>query len=150
MKVVLFCGGFGTRLREYSDTIPKSMVSIGPRPIIWHLMKYYAHSGHTEFILWLTDLSLPAYLEHFRSHDKVASFLCVRPAHSFHVVSLGNGGDVLDLRDATESDLWINGGFFAFKHRIFEYIKDGEELVCEPFQRLIRDNELVAYQYTGF
>ncbi|OLC63376.1 MAG: glucose-1-phosphate cytidylyltransferase [Acidobacteria bacterium] len=229
MKVVLFCGGFGTRLREYSDTIPKSMVSIGPRPIIWHLMKYYAHYGHTEFILclgyrgdlikeyflnydecvsndftlsdggktvhvhhrdiddWkitfaetglhsnlgqrllaaekyvgtddvflanysdgLTDLSLPAYLEHFRSHDKVASFLCVRPAHSFHVVSLGNGGDVLDLRDATESDLWINGGFFAFKHRIFEYIKDGEELVCEPFQRLIRDNELVAYQYTGF
>src|SRR6059058_3121883 len=53
MKVVLFCGGFGTRLREYSDTIPKSMVSIGPRPIIWHLMKYYAHFGHTEFILCL-------------------------------------------------------------------------------------------------
>ena len=53
MKVVLFCGGFGTRLREYSDTIPKSMVSIGPRPIIWHLMKYYAHYGHTEFILCL-------------------------------------------------------------------------------------------------
>src|SRR5436309_14021179 len=53
MKVVLFCGGFGTRLREYSDTIPKSMVSIGPRPIIWHLMKYYAHYGHTEFVLCL-------------------------------------------------------------------------------------------------
>jgi glucose-1-phosphate cytidylyltransferase len=53
MKVVLFCGGLGTRLKEYSDTIPKPMVDIGYRPIMWHLMKYYAHFGHTEFILCL-------------------------------------------------------------------------------------------------
>src|SRR6516225_4620031 len=53
MKVVLFCGGLGTRLREYSETVPKPMVNIGYRPIIWHLMKYYAHYGHTEFILCL-------------------------------------------------------------------------------------------------
>ena len=53
MKVVLFCGGLGTRLREHSDTIPKPLVSIGYRPIIWHLMRYYAHFGHTEFILCL-------------------------------------------------------------------------------------------------
>jgi len=53
MKVVLFCGGLGTRLREYSDTIPKPLVPIGDRPIIWHLMRYYAHYGHTEFILCL-------------------------------------------------------------------------------------------------
>ena len=53
MKVVLFCGGLGTRLREHSDTIPKPLVHIGSRPIIWHLMRYYAHFGHTEFILCL-------------------------------------------------------------------------------------------------
>jgi len=53
MKVVLFCGGLGTRLREHSDTIPKPLVSIGRRPILWHLMRYYAHFGHTEFILCL-------------------------------------------------------------------------------------------------
>jgi glucose-1-phosphate cytidylyltransferase len=53
MKVVLFCGGLGTRLKEYSDTIPKPMVDIGFRPLMWHLMKYYAHYGHTEFILCL-------------------------------------------------------------------------------------------------
>ena len=53
MKVVLFCGGLGTRLREYSETIPKPMVPIGHRPILWHLMKYYAHYGHREFILCL-------------------------------------------------------------------------------------------------
>jgi glucose-1-phosphate cytidylyltransferase len=53
MKVVLFCGGLGTRLREHSDTVPKSLVNIGNRPIIWHLMRYYAHFGHTDFVLCL-------------------------------------------------------------------------------------------------
>lgn len=53
MKVVLFCGGFGTRLREQSETIPKPLVEIGYRPIIWYLMKYYAHYGHKDFVLCL-------------------------------------------------------------------------------------------------
>ena len=53
MKVVLFCGGMGLRLREFSESIPKPMVPVGPRPIIWHLMKYYAHYGHKDFILCL-------------------------------------------------------------------------------------------------
>jgi glucose-1-phosphate cytidylyltransferase len=53
MKVVLFCGGLGTRLREHSDTIPKPLVNIGVRPIVWHLMRYYAHYGHKDFILCL-------------------------------------------------------------------------------------------------
>ena len=53
MKVVLFCGGLGTRLREHSETIPKPLVPIGDRPMIWHLMKYYAHYGHRDFVLCL-------------------------------------------------------------------------------------------------
>src|SRR3954454_5426031 len=53
MKVVLFCGGQGLRLRDYSENTPKPMVPIGYRPILWHLMKYYAHYGHKDFILCL-------------------------------------------------------------------------------------------------
>ena len=53
MKVVLFCGGEGMRLRGYSEDVPKPMVTIGSRPILWHVMKYYAHFGHKEFILCL-------------------------------------------------------------------------------------------------
>lgn len=53
MKVVLFCGGYGTRLQEFSQTTPKSLIQIGNRPIIWHLMRYYAHFGHKEFVLCL-------------------------------------------------------------------------------------------------
>src|SRR5271167_3290534 len=51
MKVVLFCGGAGMRLRGYADDVPKPMVKIGSRPILWHLMKYYAHFGHKDFVL---------------------------------------------------------------------------------------------------
>lgn len=72
MKVVLFCGGLGTRLREHSDTIPKPLATIGYRPIIWHLMRYYAHYGHTEFILCLGyrgDL----IREYFLSYDEAMS-----------------------------------------------------------------------------
>jgi glucose-1-phosphate cytidylyltransferase len=53
VKVVLFCGGLGTRLRELTGDVPKPMVNIGYRPILWHLMKYYAHFGHTDFVLCL-------------------------------------------------------------------------------------------------
>ena len=53
MKVVLFCGGMGMRMREYSEAVPKPMVPIGYRPILWHVMKYYAHYGHKDFILCL-------------------------------------------------------------------------------------------------
>jgi len=53
MKVVLFCGGLGMRLREFSDSIPKPMVPIGHRPIVWNLMKFYSHYGHKDFVLCL-------------------------------------------------------------------------------------------------
>src|SRR5215470_2704139 len=53
MKVVLFCGGLGMRIREAGESIPKPMVNIGYRPILWHVMKYYAHHGHKDFILCL-------------------------------------------------------------------------------------------------
>jgi glucose-1-phosphate cytidylyltransferase len=67
MKVVLFCGGYGMRLRDYSESIPKPMVPIGYRPILWHIMKYYAHYGHTDFILclgWKADV-IKDYFLHY-------------------------------------------------------------------------------------
>ncbi|MBH0774738.1 glycosyltransferase family protein [Nocardia bovistercoris] len=54
MKVVLFCGGYGMRMRHSdTDVVPKPMQMVGPRPLIWHVMRYYAHFGHREFILCL-------------------------------------------------------------------------------------------------
>lgn len=230
MKVVLFCGGLGLRIRDAED-IPKPMVNICYRPILWHVMKYYAHFGHKDFILclghraetiknyflnynecasndfvlsgggkalelfnsdihdWritfvdtginsnigqrlkavekylegeeeflanysdgLTDLPLSRQIEHFHKNEKLASFLCVRPNLSYHLVALkpGAGNLVSDMHAIDDGSVRINGGFFIFKRQIFNYIRDKEELVIEPFHRLISENQLIGYTYDGF
>ena len=229
MKVVLFCGGLGMRLRDYSELVPKPMVPIGYRPILWHLMKYYAHFGHTEFILclgyradvvkdyflnydeclsndftlteggrgihvknpdianWkitfvdtgmrttiagrmraireylgsdeyflanyadgLSDLPLNGYIDTFLAQEKTACFVCVKPTTYFHIVSLRDDETVERVQELGESGIWMNGGFFVFHRRIFDYIEEGEELVHEPFSRLIEARELVGQKYRGF
>ncbi|MEN6624692.1 MAG: sugar phosphate nucleotidyltransferase [Candidatus Sumerlaeia bacterium] len=231
MKVVLFCGGKGMRLRDYSEQIPKPMICIGYRPVLWHVMKYYAHFGHTDFILclgykadyiknyflnyneclsndfvlrpgggeqvhllnrdidnWtitfidtgmetniggrlrmvrryvqdepmflanysdaLTDLDLRLMIRDFqRRPESVASFLCVRPCTSFHLVQFDAKSQVTAIRDVHQSDVWINGGFFAMRPEIFDYMNEGEELVAEPFQRLIDEKRLHAFHYERF
>jgi len=229
MKVVIFCGGLGMRLREYSENTPKPMVNIGYRPILWHVMKYYAHYGHKDFILclgykadiikdyflnydecvsndfvlsrgggklellnsdiqdWkitfvdtdltsnigqrlmavekylegeevflanysdgLTNLPLPDLVDNFLKHEKIACFLCVKPTQSFHVVSTKDGGVVSEILHVDQTDMWINGGYFIFRQEIFRYINEGEELIQEPFHRLIEREELMAYKYEGF
>jgi glucose-1-phosphate cytidylyltransferase len=98
----------------------------------------------------LTDLPLPEYLDHFARQDKIASFLRVKPPQTFHVVHTDSASLVTGIHDVGQSDLWINAGFFAFKKEIFDYINEGEELVEEPFRRLIAKKELTAYKYDGF
>jgi glucose-1-phosphate cytidylyltransferase len=217
------------RLRGFNDDIPKPMVTIGTRPILWHLMKYYAHFGHKDFILclgykgnsikdyflhydesvsndfvwsqggkqiefisrdiddWritfvetgassnlgerlkavepylqgeefflanysdgLTDLPLPDMLEKFQNSNAIASLLLVQPTASFDIVRTGPDGRVSNVVALDASDIWINGGFFAMRREIFQYIRQGEELVREPFQRLIERNALLAYKCPGF
>jgi glucose-1-phosphate cytidylyltransferase len=60
------------------------------------------------------------------------------------------GDLVSSIQHITDAGLWINGGYFAFRKNIFEYLRDGEELVVEPFQRLIAENRLIGYKYDGF
>ena len=72
MKVVLFCGGQGMRLREFSERIPKPLVDLGPRPILWHLMNYYAHFGHKDFILCL-GYGAEAIKKYFLEYDECVS-----------------------------------------------------------------------------
>jgi glucose-1-phosphate cytidylyltransferase len=229
MKVVLFCGGLGMRLRDYAENVPKPMVPLGYRPMIWHIMKYYAHFGHRDFILclgyrgdmiknyflhyeeglsndfilteggrrrelltsdiedWkitfvetgltsnigerlalvkkhlageemflanysdgLSDVPLPEQIEKFRNDGSAACFLSVKPNLSYHFVSVDGQGRVESFRDIAQSGLRVNGGFFVFRQEIFDYIKEGEELVMEPFQRMVAANQLLAYPYDGF
>ena len=98
----------------------------------------------------LSDVDLDRCLEWFRNTGKAASFLAVRPSHTFHVVDLDGGSGVRSILNSTKADLWINGGFFALRPKIFEYMKPGEELVEEPFQRMIEQGDLAAYPFEGF
>ncbi|HEX6707575.1 MAG TPA: sugar phosphate nucleotidyltransferase [Albitalea sp.] len=229
MKVVLFCGGLGTRLREHSDTIPKPLVNIGYRPILWHLMRYYAHHGHKDFILclgyrgdmirefflnynecltndfvfseggrkiepvrsdiqdWritfvdtglhanigqrlrrvreylkgedmfmanyadgLTDLPLNDHIAQFQRSDAVASFIAVRTSQSFHCVHSDDNGTVTSFGQLSGSEFWINAGYFCLRQDIFDYVEEGDELVEQPFKRLIERKKLLVNRYGGF
>jgi glucose-1-phosphate cytidylyltransferase len=98
----------------------------------------------------LTDLALPGHIDHFRRHDATASFVSVKPNLSYHIVSTENGGRVTAIEELRRAPIRINGGFFVFKQEIFDYIGEGEELVVEPFHRLVRSGKLAAYEYDGF
>jgi len=228
MKVVLFCGGRGTRIRDYSESIPKPMIPLGTQPILRHVMQYYASYGHDDFTLclgykadvikgfflncrpqtfsdcvvsgegrvellgdiqeqwrialidtgiwrnigerlWavrdhvrgermflanysdgLTDVDLEDMVEKFEASGKIACFLAVRPPLTYHLADIDATGRVVEFRSSDTSEIWINGGYFLMRSEIFDYMREGEELVLEPFARLIADDMLMAYKHEGF
>jgi glucose-1-phosphate cytidylyltransferase len=230
VKVVIFCGGLGMRLREYSESVPKPMVPVGYRPILWHVMRYYAHFGHKEFILCLgykgdsikkyfleydetvsndfvfseggkkvdllasdihdwkitfvdtgfssnigmrlkavqpylkgeeiflanysdgvSDLPLPLMIDFMKKHpESVACFAGIAPYASYHLVTLQADGRVKSIRHVKDCGMRINGGYFVLRPEIFDWMKPGEELVQEPFQRLAAAGKLLSYAYDGF
>src|SRR5262249_14799583 len=85
---------------------------------------------------WLSDLDLGAYLERFHARGKIACFVSVSVPHTFHIVQADADDHVVKLEAVTESAIRINGGFFAFRREIFDYMRPGEELVLAPFERL--------------
>jgi hypothetical protein len=86
----------------------------------------------------------------FRRQDAVASFAGVAPTQSFHLVRVEDGGRVKSIQHVKDVGMRVNGGFFVFRKQIFDWIKPGEELVAEPFQRLAAAGKLLAYPYDGF
>jgi len=98
----------------------------------------------------LTDLYLPNLINFSVKQGKIACLITVKPSVVFHYVSVDRQSYVKNIRQLNQTPLRINGGFFVFKNEIFDYINPGEDLVYEPFQRLIKKRELVAYKYDGF
>ena len=98
----------------------------------------------------LTDVDLDDMIARFKESGKVACFLAVRPPLTFHLADIDDAGRVRALRSSDNADIWINGGYFLMRPEIFEYMREGEELVLEPFRRLIEADQLLAYKYTGF
>ena len=229
IQTVVLCGGKGTRLREYTEAIPKVLVEVGARPILWHIIKGYAEHGCGEFILALgylgdrikeyfieqegwrgrdvrlrlgsgeppellkngghgwsitlvdtgletntggrikrlrrhlrdgvffatygdgvSDLDLRRLLEFHRSHGRIATVTVVRPRLNFGLLEVSADDRVTSFREKPQLDGWINGGFFVFDQRVFDYLEDDSVLEREPMERLAADGQLMAYRHEGF
>ncbi len=98
----------------------------------------------------LTDLPLTTLTDFFAKGRKTACFLGVKPMASYHMITTNPDGVVTDVRSTALSSGRINGGYFVFRNTIFDYIREGDELVEAPFQRLIEKRELLSYSYDGF
>jgi len=231
MKIVILCGGLGTRLREETEFRPKPMVNIGVRPILWHIMKYFSHFGFKEFILALgykgemiknyfchyelmnnditLELGRPDNMKIHHSHEEIGwkitladtgektlkgarlkkiekyieddifmvtygdgiSNVNINQLLSFHiehgklatVTGINPASRFGELRisgDRVESfcekpnttDGLVNGGFFVFKRRIFEYLTTDDfcDLEIGALESIAREGQLMVYKHQGF
>jgi glucose-1-phosphate cytidylyltransferase len=203
--VVILCGGRGTRLQERTVDIPKPLVEIGGRPILWHVMQLYMTQGARRFVLcggykvdlirefvdaesWaaevdvvdtgldtptggrinrvrdrlgeatfmatyadgVADIDLAALLGRHGAHGAAATVTLVRPELQFGIALMGDGDVVTGFREKPRSDHWINGGFFCFEPRVFDYLTDSSVLEREPLEGLAEDGALHAFRHTGF
>jgi glucose-1-phosphate cytidylyltransferase len=98
----------------------------------------------------LSDAPIQNMIELVEKTGKTGCFLAVRPPLTFHLVEFSPAGQIVRMRASADSDIWINAGYFVFRKRVFDFIRDGEELVVEPFQRMIQMGELLAYRHDGF
>ena len=237
MKAVILCGGQGTRIRDVADDLPKPMIRIGERPILWHIMTTYAASGIADFVLCLgykswaikeyflnlraqvsdltiqpgrpgeidfgpaafpehdwqihlaetglasqtgarlwrvrdrlaaeelfcltygdgvADLDIAKVVEFHRHHGKIATVTGVRPPGRFGVMNT-DGAQVTAFSEkpqtgADAADGLINGGYFVFGPKVFDYLSDDPGLILEhePLQRLAADGQLMLYEHHGF
>lgn len=233
MKAVILCGGQGTRIRDVADDIPKPMIRIGDRPILWHIMRTYGAAGIADFVLCLgykswaikeyflnlraqlsdlaispgrpgevdygtarfpeadwrivlaetglasqtgarlwrvrdylagedtfcltygdgvADLDVANVVEFHRSHGKLATVTGVHPPGRFGVMTV-DGQQVTSFSEKPQAgEGLINGGYFVFSGRVFDYLDDDPGLILEqqPLQRLAADGQLMLYEHHGF
>ena len=228
MKVVILCGGGGTRLREETEYRPKPMVEIGGRPILWHIMKRYSHYGFKDFVLCLgykgemikeffynyeilnndftielgrhssveihgshdeigwkvtladtgertlkgarlkkiekyvdsdlfmvtygdgvADINLNDLVEFHKNHGKIATLTGVMPPSRFGTLSIDRNKVIKFFEKPQAIEGLINGGFFVFNKRIFEYLTDDDscDLEIGTLDKLAEEGQLMVYKH---
>jgi glucose-1-phosphate cytidylyltransferase len=231
MNIVILCGGLGTRLREETEFRPKPMVNIGNRPILWHIMKIYAHYGYKNFILALGykgemiknyfchyeimnndvtiklgppeeiiihqrheekdwritladtgekslkgarlkkvekyidedtfmatygdgvgDIDINALLAFHKSHKRLATVTGLSHTSRFGELKL-EGDQVVSFCEKPQDDGGlINGGFFVFNKKIFDYLSTDNDCDLEygPLEKIAQEGQLMVYRHKGF
>jgi len=231
MQTVVLCGGSGTRLKEMTEFLPKPMIQIGGRPIIWHIMKIYAHYGFTDFVLALGykqeifkeyfshfdiinydvhmlcgldggvkecpvivkdkwnvvlsdtglntlkgarlkrvekyikgdtfmlaygdsvgDIDINKLLRFHNDHGKMVTVTGVRPPPRFGEI-YHNRGEVVSFSEKKDNKtISVNGGFYVFNRKIFDYLKEDEQCDLEygVFEEIAATGEMMVYEHTGY
>ena len=207
MKCIILAGGKGTRISEISKDIPKPMIKILGKPIIWRIMKHYSKYGFKEFIIaagykkkiikdyfkkknfkdWnvrvvdtglntmtggrikrlkkfikeenfmltygdgLSDVNLKNLLKHHIKSKKYATLTAVRPPARFGAIKLLKDKVIYFKEKSKLDEGWINGGFFVFNKKIFNFIKNDKTfLEREPLQKISKRKQLNAFKHSGF
>jgi glucose-1-phosphate cytidylyltransferase len=206
MKTVILCGGRGTRLGDHGRSVPKALIKIGEKPILWHLLGIYRRHGVDDFVLCLgylgdeirryfenseygdkttfvdtgvdtntggrlfrvrdalanddifcvtygdglADVDISKLVGFHRSHGKIATITAVHPHSNFGIIEIDPDSSVTRFREKPVLREWINGGFFVFDRRIFDYLDDDVTLEREPFEALSREGQMMAYKHEGF
>jgi len=134
MKVVLFCGGLGMRMRADNESLPKPMMPIGHRPVLWHVMRYYAHFGHTEFVLCLGH-GAEAVKDYFLNYRETASNDFVLTKGGQHVELLGT-----DISDWTITfvDTGVDTAIGERLRRVRPYL-EGDEIFLANYGDVLTD-----------
>jgi glucose-1-phosphate cytidylyltransferase len=230
IRVVILCGGMGTRLKEETEFKPKPMVEIGGKPILWHIMKIYASYGFKDFVLCLgykgemikqyflnyemmscditvelgssnvkvhnshqeqgwriiladtgenaltgarvkriekyidgdlfmltygdgvADIDIKKLLEFHKSHGKIGTVTGVHPSSRFGELVV-ESDQVKEFSEKPQiKEGFINGGFFVFNKKFFDYLNDDDSCVLEgePLEHLASDGELMIWKHKGF
>ncbi|MBT4174746.1 glucose-1-phosphate cytidylyltransferase [archaeon] len=230
-KVVILCGGMGTRMNKETEFMPKPLVNVGSHPILWHIMKTYSHYGFNDFVLCLgykgdmiknyfrnfhshvkdytfnlrtrdkifhgdteipdwnitfantglhsntgcrikkiekhitgdnfmvtygdgvADINIPELLNYHRTHGKVGTVTTVRPSTRFGNLTINEHGQILDFTKKTKiHEGWIDGGFFVFNKKIFDYLTEDPDCMLErePLKQLASEQQFMSYKHKGF
>lgn len=204
MQVVVLCGGMGTRLNEYTKKIPKPLIEVGKKPILWHITQMYKSHGFNDFIFCLgykgsqikeyfnnqkginikfvdtgvesnkaerikkienlitsenffvsygddlSDVDINKLYEYHKKNKKIVTLTAINLESPFGILEFDEDGNVAGFREKPKLEYFINGGFYVFNRKIFEYIKSGDDLEKETLSRLAKLGQIAAFKHAGF
>ena len=204
MQVIVLCGGKGTRLSEYTEEIPKPLINVGHRPILWHIVQMYKSYGHKDFIFCLgykgekikeyfqnekdvkiqfidtgidankaeriqkiehlikddnffvtygddlSDVNINKLNEFHKKNKKVVTLTAVNLESQFGILELNKKSEVIGFKEKPKLEYFMNGGFYIFNKKIFNYMKKGYDLERDVLKEAAKSRQIAAFKHKGF
>ena len=204
MQVVVLCGGKGTRLSEYTEEIPKPLINVGSKPVLWHIVQMYKSYGYSDFIFCLgyksdkireffkgeknariqfadtgletnkaerinkiknlikdddffvtygddlSDIDIKNLYEFHKKNKKIVTLTAVNLESPFGILELNDKNEVIGFKEKPKLDYYMNGGFYVFNKKIFNYIKKGCDLESDVLKEVAKLKQIAAFRHKGF